>query len=236
MLIEAIPEDHIRVLADPDDRNRDGISGRLGESFDARLGRFGRKATFADLRSFIESAALGEMGLTSAGDTKEEKPGGRELPAGVDPTPEPELTAVQLDQLTRFVQLLAASEPDSIDPRDRRIFDRVGCADCHVAEFTTRSGQTALNERRVALYSDLLLHDLGSELATVCSPSAAPSEWRTTPLMGLRYRNQFMHDGRSQTLASAIEAHGGEAAAARERFRRLTAREQEQLLRFIRSL
>ncbi|MDH3225288.1 MAG: thiol oxidoreductase, partial [Gemmatimonadota bacterium] len=86
------------------------------------------------------------------------------------------------------------------------------------------------------IYSDLLLHDLGPEVAGTCSPLASPTEWRTAPLVGLGLRQVFLHDGRAQRLGDAVELHGGEAARARETFRSLTPSAREQLLAFLRSL
>jgi CxxC motif-containing protein (DUF1111 family) len=243
-LLEAIPEAAILRRADPDDANRDGISGRPGRTADGRLGRFGRKANFASLDAFIATALLGEMGLTSPLQPHEETLGGKTLPPGVDPAPDPEVNAESFALLVGFVRLLAAPAPepganaaarDSIE-RGARYFERAGCAQCHTPAFRTRSAVPALHNREVRLYSDLLLHDMGPDRASICAPDASPSEWRTPPLMGLRFRHVFLHDGRSQNVRSAIEAHGGEAARSAAAFRRLPPEQQELLLRFLRSL
>jgi len=88
----------------------------------------------------------------------------------------------------------------------------------------------------LALYSDLLLHDMGPELADVCGLVATPSEVRTEMLMGLRFRRRYMHDGRARDLRHVIALHGGESAASREAFDNLTPGEQEVLLRFLATL
>ena len=175
------------------------------------------------------------MGLTTRAHPREQHPNGRKLPKGVDPAPEPEVDDTSVDLLTAYVRFLAAparevpatdATADSIR-RGERIFERIGCEACHSHAFTTgTNAPAALSNRRIDLYSDLLLHDLGDELATVCSPNASPSEWRTTPLMGLRHRQQLLHDGRAQTLH----------AASRDRFRLLSEAERGALLRFLRSL
>lgn len=243
-LIEAIPEAAILRRADPDDTDRDGISGRAGRAADGSLGRFGRKANFATVRAFIANALIGEMGLTSAIHPEEERLGGQALPDGVDSARDPEVSADSLELLTRFVMLLAAPEPESpasAPARDSirsgaRHFERLGCAQCHTPAFRTRSDVSALHDREVRLYSDLLVHDMGPERASVCAPDAGPSEWRTPTLMGLRHRHKFLHDGRAQNIRSAIEAHGGEAAGSVAAFRRLSPEQQELLLRFLYSL
>jgi CxxC motif-containing protein (DUF1111 family) len=242
--VEAIPDEAILERADPDDRNQDGISGRPGRAFDGRLGRFGRKATFATTRSFVEGALSGEMGLTTRAFPEEESLGRTALPPGVDPVPEPEVDSLDVQKLTAFVNLLGRVAADTVEPSARdsvrsgaRVFERIGCANCHVPRLITgRHVVASLNRKTVPLYSDLLLHDLGPELASVCAPSAAPSEWRTTPLMGLHQRTELLHDGRTSRLESAIGAHGGEAAASRQRFQSLTEHDQKMLLRFLRSL
>lgn len=243
-LIDAIPADAILEQADPDDADGDGISGRHGGSQDGRVGRFGRKAGFATVRDFVENAFLGEMGLTTPGSPNEHRIGGHPLPAGSDPAPDPELDDRVVDQVTQYVRLLAPPSPDatSAAARDsilagRRIFDRIGCARCHRPELRTASNDLEpLRRRRVALYSDLLLHDMGPENASICAPGAQPAEWRTTPLLGLRLRIGFWHDGRAQSVESAISAHGGEGARARDLFSILAESQRSLLLRFLESL
>jgi len=251
-LIEAIDSAAIARNADPDDKNRDGVSGRIGVTSSGRLARFGRKANFADIRAFVEDALAQEMGLTTRTHPQEQKPGGKPLPAGVDPKPDPEIDERTIVLLTNYVRMLAPPSRDSATAaRGEHIFEQIGCTACHTPSFTVDTDRASRDEnepgsnthsalgmgkRRVQLYSDLLLHDLGEEMATVCKMNATPSEWRTTPLMGLRFRHALMHDGRSQTLESAIESHGGEAARSRDRFRRLSAEDREALLRFLRTL
>jgi CxxC motif-containing protein (DUF1111 family) len=93
-----------------------------------------------------------------------------------------------------------------------------------------------LQRRTVAAYSDLLLHDMGPELADICFANATPSEFRTEPLMGVRLMTRFLHDGRATTLEQAIELHNGEAARARERFRTLTAEQRAAVVAFLKTL
>jgi CxxC motif-containing protein (DUF1111 family) len=101
----------------------------------------------------------------------------------------------------------------------------------------------ALDHQTVELYSDLLLHDMGDGLADGRPDGDADGrEWRTTPLWGLRIMREFLnghafllHDGRARTVADAIDAHGGEAAAARDAYRVLTAADRAALLDFVES-
>jgi CxxC motif-containing protein (DUF1111 family) len=243
-LIEAIPEAAITRRADPDDADRDGISGRAGRDNAGRLGRFGRKANFATLDAFIANALLVEMGLTSPVHPEEETVAGQVVPARADPAPDPEIQEDSLALLVAFVRLLAApaaeraataATRDSIR-RGERYFDDLGCVHCHTPAFRTRSAVPALHNRDIRLYSDLLLHDMGAGRASICAADASPSEWRTPTLIGLRYRHVFLHDGRAQNVRSAIAAHGGEAERSIAAFHRLSREQQELLLRFLRSL
>lgn len=243
-LVEAIPEDAITRRADPDDRDGDGISGRAARRRDGRLLRFGRKADVATIEDFTRSALRLEMGLTTQ-HTERDLVNGAIAPAGTDPAPEPEVNPATVDLLADFVRFLVppatAARPgreyaDTL-ARGRRLFAGAGCTGCHTPSMQTGSHDNpALNRKTVNLYSDLLLHDMGPDLATVCALDAAPGELRTTPLMGLGHRQFFLHDGRALDLREAVLAHGGEAQAARNRFARLDWLSQEFLVIFLRSL
>jgi CxxC motif-containing protein (DUF1111 family) len=243
-LVEAIPEAALVSRADPDDRDGDGISGRAARTKDGRLGRFGRKAEFATLRDFVESALRLEMGLTTRASDRETW-NGQPVPRGTDPLPEPEVPPATVDLLADFVRFLAPPAP--IPPRSRaqrdtleagrRIFHSLGCPSCHVPAMQTGPNPiAALDRKTVALYSDFLLHDMGPGLANTCGFDASPSELRTASLAGLSVRDRFLHDGRALDLRDAILAHGGEAEPAREAFARLSWLAQEYLIRFLRSL
>ncbi len=243
-LAEAVPERAIAARADPEDRDGDGISGRAAQTRGGRLGRFGRKAEFATLREFIETALRQEMGLTTRGEDQETF-NGRPVPREADPTPEPEVDSATVGLLTAFVRFLAPPAP--LPPRSgpqrdtleagRRVFESIGCASCHVPTMRTgRNPIRALDRKTVALYSDLLLHDMGPGLANVCSFDASPTELRTAILAGLSSRDFYLHDGRAIDLRDAIMAHGGEAQRARDAFAQLPWLRQEYLIRFLKSL
>src|SRR5712691_8102525 len=106
-LLDAVPDAEILARADPLDRNRDGISGRPNRTADGRLGRFGRTAQAATLREFNADAFVMEMGITNPGNQTEQSVGGMPFPAGIDPLPEPEIGAEQLDAADAFVRFLA---------------------------------------------------------------------------------------------------------------------------------
>jgi CxxC motif-containing protein (DUF1111 family) len=244
-LIDAIPDEEILAHADPDDADGNGIRGRAVRGRDGRVHRFGRKLTFATAREFIEDAMHKEMGITTPNFPEETTINGKPVPPESDPAPDPEVDAATIDFITDYVQFLAAvprEEPASAAARDsisagEALFGRIGCAACHRPRMRTRSTTSAvLDGRTIRLYSDLLLHDLGPDMATVCGAAALPSQWRTAPLMGLRHRPFFMHDGRASSFRQAIEQHGGEADRTRSLFRSLTSEQQALLLRFLGSL
>jgi CxxC motif-containing protein (DUF1111 family) len=239
-LLDAVPDAEILARADPMDRNGDGISGRPNRTADGRLGRFGRKAQAATLREFNADAFVMEMGITNPGNQTEQTVGGLPLPPGIDPLPEPEIGAEQFDAADAFVRFLAPPPRAPLDLAGALgsvTFRKIGCASCHVPALVTGANAVpALRFRVVPAFTDLLLHDMGPDLADICLGEAQPSEFRTEPLMGLRFATAFLHDGRATTISQAIELHGGEATRARNRFLRLTPFERRSVLRFLRTL
>jgi CxxC motif-containing protein (DUF1111 family) len=239
-LLDAVPDSVILSYADPDDSNHDGISGRPNRFFDGRLGRFGRKALVPTLREFNDGAFQVEIGITNPSVPVEGTVSGATLPAGTDPVPEPEIGARALVLTDAFVRLLAPPAPlkQSRETRHGRdVFARVGCTGCHVP--TLRTGDNpiaALRHKDVAAYTDLLLHDMGADLADICFGLATPSEFRTEPLMGLHLATHFLHDGRAKTPEQAIEMHGGEGTRSRDLFKALPAADRAALLAFLRTL
>lgn len=244
-LLEAVPEAVLEEWADPDDRDGDGISGRLPRLGDGRSARFGRKGDAATVEDFVDTALRFELGFTTHRHPDEEPRNGTPVPPEADPMPDPEIDAQTMGHITDFVRFLAPPAPErelSAATRDtveqgEALFAQIGCASCHRGEMRTgESATAALSERVFRPYSDLLLHDLGEELADVCGVDAAPGELRTAPLWGLRHRDRLLHDGRATDVAGAVAAHGGEAAAARDAFRALPEEARLAVIRFLRSL
>jgi len=244
-LVEAIPDS--AILANRDRQVEEGWlprPGRAVRTADGRLGRFGKKASHPDLLDFNAAALLGEMGITTSLHPDPILPAFR-THWTPPPPPSPPLPDREVELLTAYVRYLAPPAREiPADPADRGrvrrgevLFDQIGCASCHVPEMITGSSENpALDRVSVALYSDLLLHDLGPEMASLCSPGAAPSEWRTAILMGLRYRSELLHDGRASRLERAIDYHGGSAQSSRDAFRELDWADREALLAFLRTL
>jgi CxxC motif-containing protein (DUF1111 family) len=259
-LIEAIPDQTILALADPDDLDGDGISGRpnlvtpaayvpgsvLGPGTGPRLGRFGRKAQVATLLEQTVEAYLQDIGITTDFLPVENRnPRSSHGGDAADLAADPELPASAVSAVVTYLRLLAPPAPAPDSPgiqRGRELFSQVGCAACHVP--TLRTGPSAtpsLADRDVTLYSDLLLHDMGDALADH-RPDAGASgrEWRTAPLWGLRLMRQFLngdafllHDGRARTVEEAILLHGGEALGSRQRFTALPDADRRAMLEFV---
>jgi len=250
-LVEAIPDATLLGLADPDDLDGDGISGRAAMVRDPgtgqfRIGRFGWKAQQATLLAFGADAYRNEMGITNDLFPNELAVG---VPAAnmvlCDPIPDPEdfpdprTRRRGIDNFESFMRLLAPIARAPAGPAERDgelVFDAVGCAGCHRPVLTTGPSQNPLFDRRpVPLFSDLLLHDIGTGDG-IRQGDALPGEIRTPALWGLRLRRPFLHDGSAATIAQAIGRHRGEADAARERFERLKAVDQLKLVAFLNSL
>jgi CxxC motif-containing protein (DUF1111 family) len=239
-LLDAVTDSTILAGADPGDADGDGISGRVNRFLDGRVGRFGRKAFVPTLAEFNAGAFQIEQGVTVPQVPDEGSVGGMPIPPGVDPLPEPELDAESVRDVQAFVRFLAPPpriHPDAMARRGAGVFARIACAACHVPVLRTGpSDVAALAHRDVAAYTDLLLHDMGPASADICFGDATASEFRTEPLMGLRFATRYLHDGSAQTLEAAIDRHGGEAAAARDAFATLSARDRAALLAFLRTL
>lgn len=239
-LVDAVPQSVLDSLADPDDADGNGISGRVGHDAAGHPARFGRKADVATLADFVDSAFRMEMGITTPRYPMESMAGSiPAVPEGVDPAPEPEVDSASFQAVTDYVRMLAptASKVPSDDAerasmdQGRTLFSSLGCVGCHVPVMVAGpSPVPGIEGRAVALYSDLLLHDMGPELEGPCAPGATTTEYRTEPLMGLRYRRTFLHDGRAGRIMDAVLAHGGEARTARDAFASLDRVTQEVLL------
>ncbi len=249
-LLEAIEEADIIALADPQDADGDGISGRVHVVRDAqsgvfRLGRFGYKAAQPTVRQQTAAALRTDMGvLTSVYPSPD--CGSAQTDCGPDGV---ELQDERLDELAVYVALLGVPPQTDFDSPDvqagAQLFGQVDCAKCHVPSFST-SPHAQMGELRgqtISPYTDLLLHDLGPELGdNLAEGDASGAEWRTAPLWGIGKTagvsggQAYLHDGRARTIEEAIRWHGGEAQDSRAKFVALSAMEQGRLLRFVESL
>jgi CxxC motif-containing protein (DUF1111 family) len=251
-LVEAVPDEAIEAGADPDDRDRDGVSGRAARVSDVatgelRVGRFGWKAQHATLLAFGADAYRNEMGITNdlfAAEVAFGVPPDRMRLCDPIPDPEDRPDAATgrrgIDNFEAFMRLLGPPPRGEVDDRVRdgeRVFGAAGCAACHRPSFVTGEAApfAALRRQAVPLYSDLLLHDIGTGDG-MPQASASGDEFRTPALWGLRVRRPLLHDGSAATVEGAILRHRSEADLARRSFLGLTATERALLFRFLDSL
>lgn len=262
-LLEAISAEDIRAAADPDDLDGDGISGRAVTVFSPQLGeealgRFGWRSEQATIEDQIAAAAFNDMGLTSRLFQENSCP-----PAALDCEDEHipaapsflrdefmeagphELDDIQLEQVSFYLRHLAVPARRNIDNDSviagEQHFDAFGCASCHTPRWETGfdSVSRVVSQQTIWPYTDMLLHDMGQDLA---DPGTKNAEWRTPPLWGLGLTKtvnghmMLLHDGRARNFEDAILWHGGEATQARERYIDATRQEREALWDFLWSL
>jgi CxxC motif-containing protein (DUF1111 family) len=196
-----------------------------------RVGRFGWKAERATLEGNVAQALRNEHGITSPLAPFDLLPARLEgAPRCVGESATLKDDGSMVSALRAFIGALgppaAASDPP---PAGAALFEAIGCASCH---------QPALQvgDQVIPLYSDLLLHDLGTDLDdSVVQGEARGRDWRTAPLWGLGSRTRFLHDGRARSIPAAILTHGGEAQAAVQQFRALPPEDRGVLLEFLAS-
>jgi CxxC motif-containing protein (DUF1111 family) len=252
-LLEAVPEDAVLALADPDDRNKDGISGRPNRVWSSMaqktvLGRFGWKANAPSLREQAAGAAAGDIGITSPVVGHDACTDAQTVCKSAPSGGAPEMSEEFLSKLTLYSRSLAVPNRRKVDDpavqSGEKLFASAGCAACHVP--TLKSGEhelAALSQQTFHPFTDLLLHDMGEGLADGRPDFEADGrEWRTPPLWGLGLIHDvndhelLLHDGRARGPEEAILWHGGEAEDARERFRQMPRADREALIAFLRSL
>ena len=276
-LLELIPEQDILALADEEDINNDGISGRPNWVFDAikerdndpipvSLGRFGWKANTPSVRVQALGALRGDMGITNplfpdesiAGTALHDSYLARTeyMDTGSDEKGEPEADQVFSDEVVFYVETLAVPARRNIEDQSviagAALFNQVNCTGCHTPDFVTGTGDLmlggvsapeGLKGQHIYPFTDMLLHDMGEDLADNRRDfKANGNEWKTRPLWGIGLTKTvnpdagFLHDGRTNTIEEAILWHGGEAENSKNNFMALTASERQSLVDFVMSL
>lgn len=257
-LIDSIPEGTIQAVAKAQKKDRPETAGRAAIADTGGVGRFGWRGQTGLLRGFVVNACANELGLQTASSPQ------AMYPLSADYRLEgQDMSVSDVNELVNFVSSLPrpveAKLPTSLAAENARlgeqVFDRIGCSDCHPRTLGQVNG----------LFSDLLLHDMGSGLEDPVEPnstnpssgayygggsvfvaqrgrspvnrdSTLPCQWRTPPLWGVCDSAPYLHDGRAATLAEAILQHGGQGAAATRQFRNLPATDRERLMTFLSTL
>jgi CxxC motif-containing protein (DUF1111 family) len=253
-LLQAIPERRLDELADPDDADGDGISGRINRVWDVAtqalaVGRFGWKAEQPSVRQQAAGAFIGDLGITSSVFPEQQCTEAELECQGALGGGDPEISDRLFERVVRYSELLAVparstfAEPNVL--RGKARFGELGCGGCHTASHRTSDGAelAEVRDQLIWPYTDLLLHDMGDALSDRRPTYAASgNEWRTPPLWGLGHygdvnrHDRLLHDGRARGVAEAILWHGGEAEATKQGFLELPAEDRLDLISFVESL
>jgi len=252
-LLEAIPEETILAWADEADADGDGISGRPNYVWDVQresqsLGRFGWKANEPTVLQQTAGAFNGDIGITTSLFPREDFTAAQAVLEDLPNGGIPEIPDTLLRRVVFYTKVLAVPARRDVAKQDvlrgKVLFQEAGCSKCHKMNAETgNSPYLALRYQQIHPYTDLLLHDMGEELADNKSDFlASGTEWRTPPLWGLGLLETvngytfLMHDGRARNIQEAILWHGGEGEASKKAFVAMTKSEREGLLAFLNSL
>lgn len=252
-LLEAIPELQILANADPDDKNGDGISGRPNYPWNPltqskQLGRFGWKANQATVETQVSGAFHGDIGITSTQVPNQECTTVQTDCKNAINGGDPEIDDERLATVVFYSRTLAVPAMRNVKAKDvkkgAQAFMEMGCATCHTPTYKTGDHPIkAVANQDIHPFTDLLLHDMGAELADGRPDfDANGQEWRTPPLWGIglidnvNSKRFLLHDGRAKTIEEAILWHGGEATKARETFRLSSSSQRAALIKYLESL
>ncbi len=250
-LLEAISENSLLELQDINDNNNDGISGKANYVWDpvsqlSKIGRFGWKANSPTILVQCAGAYVDDMGVTNYVFPNET--GFNQFNGQDGLNDDPEISDAILNQVTFYCKTLAVPAPRNINNksvrRGAKIFDDLECAKCHKPKQQTGYNViSAISNQTIYPYTDLLLHDMGEDLADNRPDYlASGNEWKTRPLWGIGLtqvvngHTNFLHDGRAKNMTEAILWHGGEAQISKEKFKQLSTTNRNELLTFLNSL
>jgi len=264
-LLEAVPEETIVAIAKQQERL--GINGKPNYVWDyeadrVALGRFGWKANQPTIRQQTAAAFLGDIGATTYMFPEENCPAVQteclNIPSAskcggqggcTGNTFRPEVIPSRLNNITLYLQALAVPARRGINhpevKRGEGLFAQASCGACHVAELKTGPKPALRSAGDIVIhpYTDLLLHDMGDDLADGRPDfKAGGREWRTPPLWGIGLlpkvsgHSDLLHDGRARNVTEAILWHGGQAEKSREAFRNMPKADREALVKFVESL
>ncbi|MBC7977343.1 MAG: hypothetical protein H7138_20390 [Myxococcales bacterium] len=251
--VEAVDDAELLRLEAEQATRSDGIHGKVSRTTftsvanpdttfysyrrgDAVIGRFGLKARIATIDDFTADAYQGDMGMTTPMRPDELVNPDALLDdqrAGID------LGQSHIDRVAFYIRRIAIPKRVGLTEQGAALFEQLACAACHVPSLRTRASYPIAKLANIdaPIYSDLLLHDMGDALADgVTDGDASSRQWRTPPLIGLRFSRTFLHDGRAHSVAEAVAAHAGEGRGAAEAFQALPPADQRALLDFVEAL
>jgi CxxC motif-containing protein (DUF1111 family) len=253
-LLEAISEETLESFADPLDIDKDGISGKINYVHDVvsgskQIGRFGWKANQPNLKQQVAGAFNGDIGMTTSLFNNQNCAEGQidcqNVPNGGDP----ELSDIKLEEVTFYSSMIAVPGRRDWENEEvlqgKALFMEAKCNACHIPRIETGKHATnsALSFQTIFPYTDLLLHDMGEELADNRPDyDANGNEWRTPPLWGtglietVNNHTNLLHDGRARNFEEAILWHGGEAENSKSTFMQMNKNERAILIKFLNSL
>jgi CxxC motif-containing protein (DUF1111 family) len=256
--VEAVPDSEFTRIQNAQPIGMKGTIVRVRvlevtNSIVTRIARFGWKNQHASLLSFSADAYLNEMGITNPLFPTENTSNGNSV-AAFDTVADPEDAATSthpfgpdVEAFTRFMRSTKApSRGPTTSDVGEKIFDDIGCQNCHTDTITTAPAGTSFNGGTFVVdaslgsktfhpYGDFMLHDIKTGDGIVQAQATA-ALIRTAPLWGLRTRTRLMHDGQSLTIRDAILRHSGQAASSVASFNALSAADSAALFDFLNSL
>ncbi|MDC0074372.1 c-type cytochrome [Alphaproteobacteria bacterium] len=255
-LLESISNEAIISWSDPEDKNNDGISGKVNTVYDPvnkkfSVGKFGWKASKASVRHQVVSALYEDMGITNSYFSKNRCPKIQENCNNQRLYNIEEANEKIISDLTFYTSVIAVPARRNINnkivKKGKKLFIKTGCDKCHLMQVKTGLNQNKklsfLNNQTIQPFTDLLLHDLGKDLAEHTNEGTAKgNEWRTAPLWGLGLIEKvngslrLLHDGRARSIEEAIIWHGGEAKNSKNKFIKMQKHDREALITFLKSL
>lgn len=227
---------------------------------DGTITRFGWKAQNKSLLLFSGEAYNVEMGISNLlfPQERDETPAcqrGNLLPNDTNTIAASTMPTGVLSDMEAFADFMrmlgapAPAQPTASGQHGSALFTSVGCALCHTPAMNTGAAiangnegvpSAALSNKQVRLFSDLLLHHMGTGLADgITQGAAGPDEFRTAPLWGVGQRVFFLHDGRTGNLIQAIRFHASQGSEANQvvgNYFELGPQDQQDLINFLRSL
>ncbi len=252
-LLEAVEENTLLDIANW--QKGKGLNGRPNYVWDSinkkhTLGRFGWKANVASIKEQTALAFLSDLGVTTSLFKEENCPPVQVDCAAQPPGNQPELIDINWVELEFWTQALAVPARRNVNDerflRGSRLFRKAKCSFCHTPILTTGPEFKKLPQlanQTFRAYTDLLLHDMGEELADNRPDfRASGADWRTPPLWGSGLSGKvsgsklLLHDGRARSYSEAILWHGGEAEESRELFRNMKKSEREALVFYLNSI